>query len=973
MEPTTPPAGIRMYIAGSTCSLAPPPVGIGMGWAAVVGSLARAQWPQSAQREKTGLKREHTADPAHGRLKRHRPDGQEPDYSLSQQQESRPYSIIPHQQQPYVSVRGDESESRRLESLGQPRAHDTRGIPVNHLGSGNLQGVGTSTASHQSANYYPPHLSLHQHARHGHSDAPASSSGAHSGTARQESPLAQGLSQGILPPFVSRAAREHGDGGYSAGGVPGGQPAEEPQRSPEEPRTSPDECSSPENAEDSSPPVVLRGAAVTGTSSVRLERGGHFLNFQTGSRGVSSSDASSEESSEEESESSESEDDDIEDNAEGDSDGLEDDQDNSSHLSQGEEADVEFEDAVDVEEESSSENEPVVQLSFQSHDAWRRSLVSPTRGSYIPRAVRTLTRTLQASRLDDLDSDTGSSNSSLYTDASEEERYLPDHEYDSADELAEEYHRAEFAYDDDDEKAELMRQKYGPPMETPDSPTPAGDDAHKGKGKGNGKGRRALVPLEREVVKNTRLMGACVRCRMQKIKCNTDQTRPQGECISCQTVHKESPRLVRFMPCQRLKIADLVLYRCGGLNLTKRWKGIQMRDVTDRVDNVPVVIKVSQGLCRKPLVMRVVRFKPRPGDVTCRFWVEWLFGKEVFRKKELAPYCLYDIVSAAEAIERYTVENAVPAFIYTLQKIQKIADKDQEVDSIYKTDLMALKHYQSLIEKSNKTREEEDIREAGIMHNLFVLWCAIRHTTGSFYIEGEEKLGMLPELEDTSYPLHGMVSVPRMIVAQFDTLNYVWVLERFRNKLVRDIDWLLLQKDRRWWFTLYLIVFILLRESSLMSLDRYRHARENFGCKLRYSIPEFVENLHMSCNNILTHWHYRNKHPWPTSPDPESREGTFLSHLTDQQYMLIQQTLQDPEILNQLAIWERYKNENGRMDKVKRPHYPNHVEYTGKQDKFDWDHPYYWVSQLFEPDWRAHPTYQREPIPKSAASKMISS
>ena len=148
------------------------------------------------------------------------------------------------------------------------------------------------------------------------------------------------------------------------------------------------------------------------------------------------------------------------------------------------------------------------------------------------------------------------------------------------------------------------------------------------------------------------------------------------------------------MPCQRLKIADLVLYRCGGLNLTKRWKGIQMRDVTDRVDNVPVVIKVSQGLCRKPLVMRVVRFKPRPGDVMSRFWVQWRSGKEVFRKKELAPYCLYDIVSAAEAIERYTVENAVPAFIYTLKKI---ADRNQEVDSIYKTDLMAVKHYMSLI------------------------------------------------------------------------------------------------------------------------------------------------------------------------------------------------------------------------------------------------------------------------------------
>lgn len=391
-----------------------------------------------------------------------------------------------------------------MESLGQPRVHDTRGIPVNHLGSGNLQGVGTSTASHQSANYYPAHLSLHQYARHGHSDAPASS-GAHYGTARQESHLAPGLSQDILPPFVSRAARERGVGGYSAGGVPGGRPAEEPQRSPEEPRASPDEWSSPENADGSSPPVVPRGAGVTGTNSVRLERGGGLPNFQTEYRGAPSFDVSSEES-----EPSESEDDDLEDDAEGDS---EDDQDDSSHLNQGEDADIELEDAGDVEEESSNDDEPVIQLGFQSHEAWRRALLSRSRGSHNPRTVKTITRTLQTTRLAEVGSNAGSKTSSLYVSSSEEERDPPDQGYDSVDELAEEYHRAEFAYDDDDEKVRLIRQKYGPPMETADSPPPRGDDAHKG--------RRALRPQEREDVKNTRLMGACVRCRMQKIKVHT--------------------------------------------------------------------------------------------------------------------------------------------------------------------------------------------------------------------------------------------------------------------------------------------------------------------------------------------------------------------------------------------------------------------------------------------------------------------
>lgn len=170
------------------------------------------------------------------------------------------------------------------------------------------------------------------------------------------------------------------------------------------------------------------------------------------------------------------------------------------------------------------------------------------------------------------------------------------------------------------------------------------------------------------------------------------------------------------------------------------------------------------------------------------------------------------------------------------------------------------------------------------MLNLFTLWCAIRkppfpspllqnqpffsvgHTTGSFYIVGEEKLGMLPEYVDISYPLIGRVSVPRMIVAQFDTLNYVWVLERFKNKLLRDIDWLLLQNDNRWWFTLYLIVFILLREASLMTLDRYRHARANFGSK--------VSTWSYSCFSMAFLPYTRSKNT--RIPDP------WLKHFDDQ-------------------------------------------------------------------------------------------
>ncbi|KAF4464901.1 hypothetical protein FALBO_8256 [Fusarium albosuccineum] len=539
--------------------------------------------------------------------------------------------------------------------------------------------------------------------------------------------------------------------------------------------------------------------------------------------------------------------------------------------------------------------------------------------------------------------------------------------------------------EDDDEAAESIRRRYGPPSQeaTKDKPVRGKSDSKSGSKSKSGpkdgpKPRRNLKPGEREEVKATRKLRACVRCRMQKIKCAPDPEDPEGVCKTCKNYSLESYKTIHFLPCQRFKIADLILYRSGGLNLTRRWQGIAMRDVTDRLDGTVITIQVSQGLCKKPLPMHVVRFKPKAGDVTARYWTD----KETFKKKELANYCLQDIVATAEAVEQYTIQNAIPAYFDT---VKSSAQSEPKSESINRTYLMALQRYMKLINSERGAEVvKEDEKEAGILHNLFILWCAIRHTTGSFYIDGEEKLGMMPETEDESYPLLGKVSVPRMIVAQFDNLNYVWVLERYKNKLLKDIDWLMSQNlnNPRWWFTTYLIIFILLREASEMSADRYRHARANYGERLRYSIPDFVENLHDSCNNLLTHWHYYNAEGWPSSKD---KDPMHLGHLAPEQYVLVMQTLRDPEVKKQLSVWKQFKENNGKgaahslgiaaaeaddrslVEKIDLPE-TQHVRYKGKQARYDWDHPHYWVAQMFERDWQPHPTYQRETIPKISAA-----
>ncbi|EMT66167.1 hypothetical protein FOC4_g10006557 [Fusarium odoratissimum] len=502
-----------------------------------------------------------------------------------------------------------------------------------------------------------------------------------------------------------------------------------------------------------------------------------------------------------------------------------------------------------------------------------------------------------------------------YDDSDEEAS--PQNESSDDDEVSEE----EIGYISDarDTDVEIEDEKESPTLNIPSSST----NGIVSPSEASSSGRCRLTFEEREVVRITREIGACVRCRFQKIKCLIDENNPEGQCKTCKRFSKTSPKTIHRVPCLRLRIADVVLYRSGGLKLTRRWAGIEMRDIGDRLDTVAVTIEVSQNLCGKPLRMNVVRFRPIDGDVTARYWTDGLLGKVIFKKKELANYCLENIYDTAESNEH----------------------------------------------KSGGKLSRDDEKELEIFGNLFILWCAIQHTVGSLYIEGNETLGMLPETEDKSYPLYGKVSVPRMIVAQFDTLNYNEVLERYKEKLLRDIDWLFSQDKNRWWFTVYLVVFILLREASRMTADRYRHARANYGSSVRYSIPDFVEGLHGSCNNILIHWHYYNCDQWPTTRLSGLTNGVgrndHFETLAPKDRHLVKQNLKDPEVKKHLLVWKKYKRDNGKVPKITLQHDAGSIRYAGKQDKYDWDHSLYWVSQMFEKKWCPHPTYTSEQEPES--------
>lgn len=98
----------------------------------------------------------------------------------------------------------------------------------------------------------------------------------------------------------------------------------------------------------------------------------------------------------------------------------------------------------------------------------------------------------------------------------------------------------------------------------------------------------------------------------------------------------------------------------------------------------------------------------------------------------------------------------------------------------------------------------------------------------------------------------------------------------------------------------------------------------------------------------------------------------------------MKQNLKHPAVKKHLLVWKQYKRDNGKglrhgkppqssilvltdrvVPKITLQHDAGSIRYTGEQNKYDWDHPLYWVSQMFERKWSPHPTYTREPEPRS--------
>ncbi|EHA57713.1 hypothetical protein MGG_05459 [Pyricularia oryzae 70-15] len=474
-----------------------------------------------------------------------------------------------------------------------------------------------------------------------------------------------------------------------------------------------------------------------------------------------------------------------------------------------------------------------------------------------------------------------------------------------------------------DDLTSHMKPRSGSMLKQPYDPTPGRTEKRTSKNKTC---RKPFDPLRKKATAETRLRGACIRCRTQKLRCDPLYPEdPLGPCIECHKVNTASKKTTRSADCLHHNLRDLQLARQGSLNLTSRWSGTKMHDVdclaSSSIRTVEFKIFYTHDpnlpeFYHVPVQLQVRRFIPKDGDVLDRKWTWDGYGMVT----RLAPFALHSIHATATAISRYIEENAFIAMTAS------VAGCDPIIRDTY---TMAIRHWYTL-DSANDTRAAE----RRFLSRLFKVWFAMRLSTGSAYLSGHDKLDMEPELRP-GYPLGDRISLPRMVTAQIDSILTTKIIQDETTKLKRELSDLFKSNNPQYWFTLYVATFILLHEISVATQDRGRYARQN-QLPTRFSLPSLVAAQHRSATSLLAHWHYFKSGRDPRNTEMHDTERTPMKYLTQEQKHVIWpwwRRMTDPAIMQE-----------------------NCPDDPREQDRRLED-PLYFVSQMFIEGWSARAVF----------------
>ncbi|KAJ0100752.1 hypothetical protein J7T55_003960 [Diaporthe amygdali] len=408
---------------------------------------------------------------------------------------------------------------------------------------------------------------------------------------------------------------------------------------------------------------------------------------------------------------------------------------------------------------------------------------------------------------------------------------------------------------------------------------------------------------KRKETAQVRKIGSCIRCRMQRIRCEANTDAPNDHdspCDGCRKVGANSK--IHRLPCKRWKITEVKLFKPGqvkGLEWTSRWKDKTMTPEIYQWDSPVVkVITMTEGYADGvPLLVR--RFTQQSGDRLHRTWFE--NGKE--QRWYIEPFALVDLERARTQLERY-LKSGLSAMLHAL-----LGPKEKLLWRTYDHAIRRLKRL--------GTPEEEK----KLISKTLDLWAAVRLTTRSFQICGKETLGIRP--------LKGKILIPPVMGAQLDFILLNQTLPKLRRETLELLQSMMQAKKQKTWLTTYLVTAMLLHNVALITAHDHSYAKKH-GLRSNFARKHMVEQYHLGANIFLAYYHYCNKGVYPFSTECKDSELQILAELDDESINFV-----------------KYTRDYAREHKD---------EWDELHEAQDYGNDYYFIRQLFERNWMPQST-----------------
>lgn len=262
------------------------------------------------------------------------------------------------------------------------------------------------------------------------------------------------------------------------------------------------------------------------------------------------------------------------------------------------------------------------------------------------------------------------------------------------------------------------------------------------------------------------------------------------------------------MPCLRYKITDVKLFKPGnvkGYEWTRRWVEGIPDDISQWASSETKLVKVTEGYTDQPVELRVRQFVPQEGDRLERSWV--YDGAQ--RRVRIPPYAIVNLEEAKVTYNEY-IRQWLPE---CCKKV--LGSKERLLLLTYGTAIKIANH------------PATDSKESALLKKALQLWMAIRLTTKSTIIVGEETLGMSRDIMDETSPLRGCIPLPPVMGAQIELVLIHQIQSSLRREMLENLQTITQANKHQTWFTTYLITFILLHNVALLCQHDAGYARKH--------------------------------------------------------------------------------------------------------------------------------------------------